>query len=71
MVGCQRQNTSADPDSFAFAESPATASVDAGKTALVDASLRELLAFRDGSTTVTTSANGKSIGAVQCERSAF
>ena len=33
-----------------FAELPATASVDDGKTALVDASLRELLAFRDSLT---------------------
>ena len=33
-----------------LAESPASASVDDGKTALVDASLRELLAFRDSST---------------------
>ena len=33
-----------------LAELPATASVDDAKTALVDASLRELLAFRDSST---------------------
>ena len=33
-----------------LAESPASASVDDGKTALVDASLRELLAFRDSLT---------------------
>ena len=33
-----------------LAELPATASVDDGKTALVDASLRELLALRDSST---------------------
>ena len=33
-----------------LAELPATASVDDGKTALVDASLRELLAFRDSLT---------------------
>ena len=52
-----------------LAEVPATASVDDAKvddakTALVDASLRELLALRDGAGII-----GESIGPIQCPRS--
>ena len=58
------------------AEVPATASVDDGKvndakTALVDASLRELLALRDGLAGQAAQRQefGESIGPIQCPRS--
>ena len=52
-----------------LAELPAAASSDTAKEAYVDASLRDLVAFRDGLT--GTSAVGKSGGGIQSQRPAF
>ena len=55
-----------------LAEVPAIASVDDAKTALVDASLRELAACVEGWsgwTGIATAGIGESIGPIQCPRS--